>query len=66
MNVHLLIEPYEFLLIFLEFFSCTAGDKGYLWLKSVRQLILVSGHAYSKDDIMAGLTQGGAASLYDT
>ena len=26
--------------------------------KRARQLILVSGHAYSKDDIMAGLIQG--------
>lgn len=33
--------------------------------KRTRQLILVSGHVYSKDDIMARLIQGGAASLYD-
>lgn len=38
MNIHLTVEPHSFYLIILEYFSHTAGDKGYLWLKSVRQI----------------------------
>ena len=37
-NIHLSVEPYVLQLIFLEYFSHTTGDKGCLWLKSLRQI----------------------------